>query len=173
MTDTVTVQRVGPDWVLETTLWLPRPRNEVFEFFSDAHNLEEITPPILRFEVLTPKPIPMKAGALIDYKLKVRGLPIRWRTEIAVWEPEHRFVDTQIRGPYAKWWHEHTFEDHEGGTLCKDRVEYRPPGGPFAPIINAIAVERDVRGIFAFRRTKLLDLFPAREALAAREPAHA
>ncbi len=163
MSDPVSVRRVGPDWVLQTSLWLPRPRTEVFEFFSDAHNLEDITPPILRFEVLTPKPIPMKAGALIDYKLKVRGLPIRWRTEIAIWEPEHRFVDTQIKGPYVRWWHEHTFEDHEGGTLCKDRVEYRPPGGPLAPIVNAIAVERDVRGIFDFRRKKLLELFPAQE----------
>jgi ligand-binding SRPBCC domain-containing protein len=167
----ISVQKSGRDWVLQTSLWLPRPRTEVFDFFSDAFNLEAITPSFLRFRVVTPGPIDMRRGALIDYRLRVRGVPISWRTEIAVWEPEHRFVDTQIRGPYAKWWHEHAFEEKDGGTLCTDRVEYRPPGGPLAPIVNAVAVQRDVVSIFRHRHRELADRFGTPADTPAVEPA--
>ncbi|MEM1185997.1 MAG: SRPBCC family protein [Planctomycetota bacterium] len=155
----VTVSREGRDWAVRTQLWLPRPRSEVFEFFADAHNLEELTPTLLRFHVVTPRPIDMHAGTLIDYRLRIRGVPITWKTEIQAWEPGVRFVDNQLKGPYVKWWHEHTFEDLDGGTLCGDLVLYRPPGGPFAPIVNWMAVERDVRAIFEFRTKKLLERF--------------
>ena len=110
------------EFSFQTELWLPRPREEVFSFFADAHNLQTITPPWVRFEVLTPKPVQMKPGALIDYRIRVHGLPIRWRTEITEWNPPHRFVDVQIRGPYTLWHHTHSFEERDHGTLCRDHV---------------------------------------------------
>jgi ligand-binding SRPBCC domain-containing protein len=132
------------------------PLDEVFTFFSDARNLEHLTPPWLSFEVLTPEPIEMTAGALIDYRLRWRGLPIRWRTEIEVWEPTARFVDRQIRGPYRLWRHEHLFEEHRGGTMVEDRVEYAAIGGRLA---HNLVVNRDVETIFAYRRGALQSMF--------------
>lgn len=139
-------------------LWLPHPREEVFAFFADARNLETLTPAWLRFEILTPPPIAMRPGALIDYRLRVHGFPIRWRTEITEWKPPHRFVDQQLRGPYTRWHHTHTFIEREGGTDCLDEVAYRPWGGS---LINGLFVRRDVAKIFAFRRERLQRLFPA------------
>jgi ligand-binding SRPBCC domain-containing protein len=143
-------------FLFESELCLPRPRAEVFAFFGDAENLEAITPPWLRFEVLTPKPIAMQPGALIDYRLRIHGIPIRWRTEIAEWSPPCRFVDVQVRGPYTLWHHTHIFEEQEGGTLCRDIVRYRPPGGAF---IDQLFVRRDVEKIFAYRAQRLRELF--------------
>ncbi len=137
--------------------WLPRPRAEVFPFFADAANLQAITPPWLDFRILTPGPIAMRPGALIDYRLKLRGFPIRWRTKITVWEPPFRFVDRQLKGPYRQWVHEHSFEEKDGGTLCRDRVDYAVPGGA---LVNRIFVQRDVETIFAYRRGQLERLFP-------------
>jgi ligand-binding SRPBCC domain-containing protein len=147
--------------VFASKVLLPRPRDEVFAFFADATNLEAITPPWLRFRVLTPPPIEMAAGTRIDYRLRVRFLPVRWTTEIAVWEPPVRFVDTQLRGPYRRWVHLHTFEQVEGGTLCRDRVDYEAPGGR---LVHRLFVDRDVRRIFAYRRERLLDRFGAASA---------
>src|ERR1051325_3396547 len=98
-------------------VWLPRPRDEVFAFFSSPSNLDAITPPWLQFRTITPGPIEMRAGALINHKLRLRGFPMRWRTKIKMWEPPTLFVDEQMRGPYRRWIHEHTFEDRDGGTL--------------------------------------------------------
>ena len=140
-------------------LWLPRSQDEVFPFFADAANLGEITPPWVKFQVLTPRPIVMQAGTLIDYRIRVHGLPIRWRTEITEWTPPYRFVDIQLRGPYTLWHHTHTFEEKGGGTLCSDNVTYRPRGGV---IIQRLFVRKDVERIFAYRRKRLLELFPAR-----------
>ncbi len=109
------------EFLLETKLWLPRPRAEVFSFFASAHNLETITPPWLNFEVLTPAPIAMRPGTLIDYRIRIHGVPVRWRTEITSWQPPYQFVDEQLRGPYKFWHHTHTFEERDGGTLCIDR----------------------------------------------------
>ena len=142
----------------EAELWLPAPPEKVFPFFADARNLETITPPWLKFEVITPGPIEMQAGALIDYRLKVHGFPLRWRTEITAWEPLRRFVDEQRRGPYRRWVHTHTFEPKDGGTLCRDRVEYAVPGGT---LINWLFVRRDVATIFRYRREAMVRLFPA------------
>jgi len=138
-----------------TELWLPRPRSEVFPFFADAGNLERITPPWLKFEVITPAPITIRAGALIDYRLKVHGIPLRWRTEITEWNPPHGFVDQQVRGPYHLWHHTHTFMEREGGTLCRDEVVYRPRGGW---LINALFVRGDVERIFRYRQKALGEL---------------
>lgn len=137
-------------------LWLPRSREEVFAFFSDAHNLQAITPPWVKFEVLTPAPVAMRAGALIDYRIRIRGVPIRWRTEITEWQPPLRFVDVQLRGPYRLWHHTHTFESRDGGTLCVDDVRYRPRGGW---LMDRLFVRRDVRSIFAYRQLRLKERF--------------
>jgi len=144
------------DFIFTDELWLPAPCEDIFPFFTDARNLQRITPPWLKFEVLTPEPIVMRPGTLIDYRLKVHGFPLRWRTEITEWEPPHRFVDTQLRGPYRLWHHTHSFEPRDGGTLCRDRVRYRVPGGA---LINALFVRRDVQRIFAFRRQKLEEIY--------------
>ena len=141
---------------LHTELWLPRPRAEVFPFFAEARNLEVLTPPWLNFEVLTPAPIVMKPGALIDYRIRVHGIPIGWRTEIVEWTPPHRFVDTQLRGPYTLWHHTHTFEERDGGTLCIDDVRYHPRGGA---LMNWLFVRRDVEKIFAYRTEQLRERF--------------
>lgn len=143
-------------FTFESELQLARPVGDVFPFFADARNLQAITPEWLSFEVLTPGPIEMRAGALIDYRLRVHGLPIRWRTHIKVWEPPHRFVDEQSRGPYRQWIHEHTFTERNGGTLARDVVHYAVPGGTLA---HKLFVRRDVERIFTFRRERLLARF--------------
>jgi ligand-binding SRPBCC domain-containing protein len=145
------------EYIFHAELFLAHPLKEVFPFFAQASNLETLTPPWINFQVLTPEPIVMRAGLLIDYRIKVHGLPIRWKTEIAEWSPPHRFIDTQLRGPYRLWHHTHTFEERDGGTLCTDHVLYHPWGGG---LINALFVRRDVERIFAYRQKKLLELFP-------------
>ena len=154
--DTETAGRRGHPFQIETTIWLPQPLEEVFGFFSDAGNLEQITPSMLGFKILTPRPIDMKVGALIDYKLRVRFVPLRWRTRIAAWDPPHRFIDEQLRGPYRQWIHEHRFESRDGGTLCRDRVRYIVPGGK---LVHRLVVRRDVEHIFAYRSECLARIF--------------
>ena len=143
-------------FTLKMNLWLPQPRERVFAFFADAANLEPITPPWLRFRILTPLPIALAAGARIDYRLRYRGVPLRWRTEITAWEPPNRFVDSQIQGPYRRWVHEHVFVEQDGGTLAMDYVEYALLGGAFT---NALLIGRDVARIFDYRRQRLMDIF--------------
>jgi hypothetical protein len=140
-------------------IWLPRPLEDVFPFFADARNLQRITPPWLSFEVLTRGEILMKQGALIDYRLRVRGIPIRWQSEITVWDPPWRFADEQRRGPYRLWAHEHRFAEKDGGTLVIDDIRYAVPGGF---LINALFVARDVRKIFEFRTRRLKEIFVSR-----------
>ncbi len=138
---------------------LPRRLDEVFPFFADAGNLERITPPWLRFSILTPTPVRMHAGTRLDYRLHVRGVPFSWRSEITAWEPPLRFVDEQRRGPYRLWVHEHSFRAISAGTEVRDEVTYAVPGGW---LVERIVVGPDVRRIFAYRRRALADLFPAR-----------
>ncbi len=145
--------------VLTRTQRIPRPREEVFAFFADARNLERITPPELHFRILTPAPIQLRAGALIDYRLSLFGVPFPWRTEIEIWEPGVRFVDRQLRGPYRRWHHTHTFEDAPGGTLMTDRVEYQVPLGPLGELARRLFVTRQVEGIFDHRRRVIEALF--------------
>lgn len=136
----------------ERTQLIPRPLAEVFPFFSDAGNLEAITPPSLHFHILTPRPIPMRAGTLIDYRIRICGVPMAWRTRIDSFEPPHRFSDSQIRGPYKLWLHTHTFEETPEGTRMTDRVEYQLRLGPIGWMANAIFVRRQLEYIFDFRR---------------------
>jgi ligand-binding SRPBCC domain-containing protein len=140
----------------ESKLLVPRIREEVFDFFSNALNLESLTPPWLRFHVVTPTPIEMAAGTEIEYRLKVHGIPMAWRSRITVWEPPQRFVDEQLKGPYRLWIHEHRFVEHSGGTVCEDHLRYAPIGGS---IVNRLVVEKDVKRIFAYRSERLLEIF--------------
>ncbi len=143
-------------WILEAEQQFHQSREELFEFFGDATKLEELTPPWLNFRILTHTPIEMRTGSLIDYKIRLRFIPIRWRTEITVWEPPECFVDSQISGPYQKWVHEHTFEVIDGGTLMRDRVNYDVPGGK---LIHNLLVQKDLEKIFRYRRERLVARF--------------
>lgn len=158
------ITKHGKGYLLESGLWLPRGLDELFPFYADARNLERLTPPWLRFEVLTGGEIAMRVGTRIDYRLRVRGLPLRWRSEITAWEPPLRFVDEQRRGPYRYWRHEHTFEPRDGGTLVRDRVAYAVPGGRLA---HRLFVRRDIEKIFTYRTRVLRELFGSEEAAAA------
>ena len=145
-------------FTLTNELWLPQPPNEVFPFFADASNLERLTPPSLRFRILTPLPIEMAAGTLIDYRIRLRGVPMRWQSEITEWEPPHRFVDEQRRGPYRLWVHEHTFTAQDGGTLARDIVHYAVLGGA---IVQRLFVASELKRIFDYRNAALKAYFAA------------
>ncbi len=138
--------------VLEREQVVRAPVERVFEFFSRARNLEALTPAWLRFEVLTPEPLEMRAGTLIDYRLRLHGLPLRWLTLIEAWEPGRMFVDRQIAGPYELWHHTHRFAEHPAGTLVGDRVRYRLPLGRLGGLAERAFVRRDLDRVFAFRR---------------------
>jgi ligand-binding SRPBCC domain-containing protein len=163
----VELGRRGGVCTVDAEQFIPCPLEEVFSFFAEAQNLQAITPHWLHFEILTPLPITMRAGAWIDYRLRLRGIPIRWRTEITEWEPPLRFVDVQRRGPYRLWRHEHTFERRDGGTLARDHVDYRVFGGA---LVDRLFVRPDVRKIFAYRQRVLSHYFEAC-AGSARRPA--
>jgi ligand-binding SRPBCC domain-containing protein len=138
---------------------LPGSPDDVFAFFGDARNLEAITPPLLRFRVLQPDPIEMGVGALIRYRLRVRGVPVGWLTAIRAWDPPHRFVDEQMRGPYALWHHTHTFEAlDDGGTLMRDVVRYALPLGPLGELARRLFVRRDLEAIFDYRAARIVEL---------------
>lgn len=147
-----------PAYIIEREQLVPRPPAEVFDFFSKADNLEALTPGFLHFRIVSPLPIEMRAGAHIEYALRLWGLPVKWKTLIESWEPERRFVDVQLRGPYKAWRHTHAFEAVPGGTRMADRVEYELPFGPFGALIHALAVRRSVERIFDFRRTRVTEL---------------
>jgi ligand-binding SRPBCC domain-containing protein len=138
--------------VLEQRQFVGRPRSEVFAFFSRPENLEQLTPDFLRFKLLTPSPVPMREGALIDYRITLGGIPMRWRTQIAEYRPEERFVDIQLKGPYEKWEHTHEFVEVDGGTEIRDRVEYVVGFGPLGEVARALFVGRTLERIFEHRR---------------------
>lgn len=149
---------------LTAELQVPQTRQQVFEFFGDAFNLEAITPPWLHFAVLTPPPIEMRAGTLIDYRLRLHGIPIRWQTKITCWEPPLRFVDEQLRGPYRSWRHLHIFEEVDGGCVVRDQVDYAVPGGRWGgQLLQLLIVRRNVEHIFQYRRNVLQRRFAAAE----------
>jgi uncharacterized protein (TIGR01777 family) len=143
--------------VLEQEVWFDLPPEDVFRFFADARNLEMITPSFLRFRI-TNAPEELFEGALIDYRLRLHGVPIRWRTRIDVWDPPRVFVDTQLKGPYRLWHHTHEFEPLDGGTLVRDVVRYELPFGALGDLVAGRLVEKDVALIFAYRRTRMLEL---------------
>lgn len=151
-------QAVTRTFQLTSRQWLPRAPEEVFAYFSEAFNLEDITPPWLRCRVVTPAPIEMGTGTEIDYRLRLRGLPLRWRSRISDWNPPVQFVDDQVVGPYRLWHHVHTFEAQDCGTSVVDYVEYSSAGGR---LVNVLFLRRDLREIFTYRQQRLAELFGA------------
>lgn len=150
--------------VLTRSLTLHLPRITVFDFFSDAGNLERLTPPELNFHIVTPQPIDLEEGALIDYELRIHGFPIKWRTEITLWNPPFEFADEQISGPYSQWIHHHRFTEIEKNkTLIEDEVKYRLPVEPFGDIVHFL-IRRELDYIFDFRQKAVGEMLrkPAR-----------
>jgi ligand-binding SRPBCC domain-containing protein len=146
---------------LQAAVFLPENRESVFAFFSDAFHLEQLTPSWLHFRILSAQPVQIRQGTLIDYRLRLRGVPMRWQSRIDVWEPPQRFVDVQTRGPYRHWRHEHRFEAAPGGIICRDIVDFQAPGGW---LIERLFVRPDVSRIFNFRQRRLQQLFDANAA---------
>ncbi len=151
------VDGVRGEHLLTAETFIPRPREETFAFFAAAENLQEITPPELGFRILTPTPIPMAAGARIEYRLSLFGIPFSWHTAITHWEPHVKFVDEQLSGPYALWVHTHTFADAPGGTLVRDQVQYRLPFAPLGDVVHPL-VRRQLRRVFTYRAFRLARL---------------
>jgi ligand-binding SRPBCC domain-containing protein len=140
----------------ESQILLPQSRDKVFAFFSDAQNLDLITPPWLHFRTITPRSGEMRPGMVIDHRLRVHGFPLRWRSEITNWEPPARFVDEQVCGPYRLWVHEHRFEERNSGTLVLDHVRYAVL---FDFLIHRLFIRPDIERIFAYREKKLREIF--------------
>jgi hypothetical protein len=156
--------------LLAQTQFIPAPRAEVAAFFEDPRNLERITPPFLRFRIETPGEIPMQVGALIQYTIRLWGVPMAWTSRIDEYVPGERFVDLQLVGPYQSWRHLHTFEDAPGGTLVRDRVEYELPLGPLGSIAHVVFVRAQLRAIFRHRRRAVAELLGGAPEESAREP---
>lgn len=151
------------EYILERKQIIKKTKLEVFEFFADAGNLERITPPELNFHIITPQPIDIKKGALIDYQLKLRGIPITWKTEITEWNPPHSFVDTALKSPYRQWIHLHTFEDGENGeTIMKDIVRYRLPLEPLGDLAH-FYVKKELKYIFDYRYKVIEEIFKSED----------
>jgi ligand-binding SRPBCC domain-containing protein len=140
--------------------FIPRPLEDVFAFFADAGNLARITPPALNFQFVTPLPIKIETGTLIDYRLRLLGVPFRWRTLIDPFNPPHCFADHQARGPYKRWRHLHEFFEQDGGTLMVDRVEYELYLGPIGWLVNRWFVRPQLEMIFDFRYRTIEQLLP-------------
>ena len=148
------------DYILERRVWLPRPRPEVFEFFADPRNLERLHPAWARPRWLAPPPARLAPGAVLDFQ--VAWLPGRWRVIVREFDAPYRFVDAQVRGPFARWEHRHRFAEGaegEGGTWVEDRVTYRLPLGPLGRLIHAVGAGHQVRQLFDYRDRRLRDLF--------------
>ena len=145
---------------LEFEQFIDLPIEDVFDFFSKPENLSLITPPRLRFDILTPTPLEMKEGQLIDYSLKILYLiKLHWRTLITDYQKPYKFIDQQIKGPYTLWHHTHTFEEKDGGTLIKDNLKYVIPFGWIGRAIHFIYIKHDINGIFQYRHKILNDIF--------------
>ena len=152
--------------LIEREQIIARPLKQVFRFFADAHNLEKITPPFLGFKVLTPKPIPMRAGTLIDYKLKLHGLPLKWQSRIEWFKRGEGFMDIQLKGPYTRWEHEHRFVDMGDSTKINDKVLYQLPLDPFSRPIHHLFVKSQLKTIFDYRHSAVELMFPPQKAAA-------
>lgn len=152
----------GERWTYELTRAqrVPRPLAEAFAFFADARNLELLTPPWLAFRIVD-APETLSRGSTIGYRLRLIGVSLRWRSEIAEWEPPGSFTDVQRRGPYARWEHTHRFAAVGDTTEVVDRVVYRPPGGPLAPLVRTALVRGQLERIFDYRAARIEEIFSA------------
>jgi len=148
-----------PPFVFRAEQFVPRPLDQVFDFFSKAENLQELTPAWLHFRILSVEPAPVRKGTLIKYSLRWRIVPIRWTTEIVEWEPPHRFVDVQLKGPYKLWHHQHRFVAEGNGTRITDEVQYQLPFGALGTMAHTLKVKKDVETIFAYRTEVVKRLF--------------
>jgi len=146
-------------YTLESNQFINKPIEEVFQFFSKPENLSVITPAKLGFKILSPNPIKMEVGRLIDYNIYLMGIPIHWRTLITDYEPPNMFVDQQIKGPYTMWHHTHTFHKVKGGVEIKDRVVYSIPFGFLGRLLNYLWIKRDLNNIFLHRKKVIDKLF--------------
>lgn len=152
--------------VLDRSTWIPRPIEDVFGFFTDVTNLERITPPELRFRIVTALPVVLRQESVIDFRLSLFGVPFAWQTEIARWEPPHAFVDRQRVGPYRQWIHLHEFTAERGGTAMRDRVDYELPLGALG-LTGLPLVRRQLERIFDFREATIQALLGAGSGVAA------
>ena len=143
-------------------LWFPHSIDTVFAVFGDARNLDLLTPPWLHFRILTPEPIEMGQGTVLDYRLRIHGIPVRWCSEITLWEPPDRFVDVQRKGPYLQWIHTHNFVEMNDGTLMQDQVEYALHGWILESWVDALLVRSDLKKIFKYREEKLKEFFASK-----------
>jgi ligand-binding SRPBCC domain-containing protein len=153
-------------YTLEREQWVPAAPEDVFAFFSQARNLEKLTPKWLSFHMLTPDPV-MEVGAHIEYQIGWRFVRLRWLTEITEWQPPHRFVDVQLRGPYKLWHHTHDFISERGCTTIRDSVRYALPFGPLGSMAHWLTVHRDLKAIFNYRAEQVAALFAASPTTAA------
>lgn len=153
-------------YLLHREQTIRRPLEEVFAFFADATQLENITPPWLYFRILTPRPIEMHTDTIIRYLIRWRGLPLPWRTRILLWRPPCMFIDVQEAGPYRVWHHTHRFEPVPEGTRITDTVRYAPPLGPLGGIMHALWIRRDVEAIFDYRHQRIAEIFADQAASA-------
>ena len=144
---------------LNSSQFIPKPIEKVFSFFSKPENLEDITPENLHFTIITPLPIIMAVGQIIDYRIRIRGFPIHWRSEIDSYDPPYSFVDEQIKGPYSLWYHTHEFIEKNKGTLIYDNVKYKIPFGYLGKIANLLWVARDLDKIFLYRKRAIANFF--------------
>ncbi len=149
----------GGHYTLEREQLVPGPRERVFAFFVDPRNFSEITPPWVRFSVLHLEQLPLAGGTMQSYRIRWLGVPLGWESLIAEFEEGRRFTDVQTRGPYRYWRHEHIFEDAEGGTLVRDRVQYELPFGVLGAIIHELVVRRQLRDIFDYRANVIEETF--------------
>jgi ligand-binding SRPBCC domain-containing protein len=146
------------NYTLQRESLVGQPLSALFQFFSDARNLESLTPPWLRFHILTPPPIEMRKGTKIEYQLRVRGIPLKWLSEIERWDPPFEFVDVQIRGPYRFWRHTHRFFEGPGGARMLDIVEYALPFGPLGRLVQRLQVAHDLSKIFDYREQRVREI---------------
>lgn len=143
---------------LDAEMWVPAGIDAVFSFFSNVANLDPLTPPWLRFQTLTPLPVTLRPGSLIEHRIYLHGVPIHWRTEITAFQPPTLFVDEQRAGPYRLWIHRHDFVEENGGTWIRDHVDYIPRGWILEPLLNRWFVQPDLMKIFRYRHQKIREL---------------
>jgi len=146
-------------FTFESTTILNERIDKVFDFFCNAENLQKLTPDSLNFKIKSELPIKMEKGALIDYRINLYGIPVNWKTEITEWEPPYKFEDTQLKGPYKLWKHQHIFKEVGNKTEMTDIVDYNPKGWPFNTLLNKLFVRKEVEKIFQFREQKIQTVF--------------